>query len=61
MARATGKDKDMAVKGQIAEAMWIAESVRGFLYSADHQAEPQPWANYIPTRRPLDTPPNLLR
>jgi 4-hydroxyphenylacetate 3-monooxygenase len=60
MARATGKDKDMAVKGQIAEAMWIAESVRAFLYSAEHQAESDQWGNYIPQRRPLDTSRNLF-
>lgn len=60
MARATGKDKDMAVKGRIAEAMWIAESVRAFLYSAEHQAEPDQWGNYIPQRRPLDTSRNLF-
>ena len=33
MAQATGKDNDMAVKGQIAEAMWIAESIRASLRS----------------------------
>jgi 4-hydroxyphenylacetate 3-monooxygenase len=60
MARATGKDKDMGVKVQIAEAMWIAESVRAFLYSAEHQAEPDQWGNYVPLRRPLDTSRNLF-
>ncbi|MBT5667101.1 MAG: 4-hydroxyphenylacetate 3-monooxygenase, oxygenase component, partial [Rhodospirillaceae bacterium] len=60
MARATGKDKDMAVKGQIAEAMWIAESVRAFLYSAEHQAEMDQWGNYVPLRRPLDTSRNMF-
>lgn len=60
MARATGKDKDMAVKGQIAEAMWIAESVRAFLYSAEHQAEMDQWGNCVPLRRPLDTSRNMF-
>ncbi|MBL4720457.1 MAG: 4-hydroxyphenylacetate 3-monooxygenase, oxygenase component [Alphaproteobacteria bacterium] len=60
MARATNKDKDMAVKGQIAEAMWIAESIRAFLFSAEHQAELDEWGNYIPLRRPLDTSRNLF-
>ena len=32
MARATGKDKDMNIKGQIAEAMWIAETIRAFRF-----------------------------
>ena len=60
MARATGKDKDMAVKGQIAEAMWIAESVRAFRYSAEAQAHPDNWGGYMPYRRPLDTSRNLF-
>ena len=60
IARATGKDKDMAVKGQIAEAMWIAESVRAFRYSAEQQAHQDQYGNYIPLRRPLDTSRNLF-
>jgi 4-hydroxyphenylacetate 3-monooxygenase len=60
MAQATGKDNDMAVKGQIAEAMWIAESVRAFLYSAEHKAHEDQWGMYIPERRPLDTSRNLF-
>jgi 4-hydroxyphenylacetate 3-monooxygenase len=59
MARATGKDKDMAVKGQIAEAMWIAESVRAFRFSAEAQAHEDQYGTFVPLRRPLDTSRNL--
>lgn len=60
MAKATGKDKDMNVKGQIAEAMWIAESVRAFRYSAECQAHADQRGNFVPLRRPLDTSRNLF-
>ncbi len=60
MARATGKDNDMAVKGQIAEAMWMAESIRAFLYRAEHKAHEDQWGVYIPERRLLDTSRNLF-
>ncbi len=60
MAKASGKDKDANVKGQIAEAMWIAETVRAFLFSAEQQAEPDRWGLWIPKRLPLDTSRNLF-
>ena len=60
MAKATGKDKDINVKAQIAEAMWIAESIRAFRFSAEAQAHEDQWGNYIPLRRPLDTSRNLF-
>ena len=60
MAQATGKDKDMAIKGQLAEAMWIAESVRAFRFSAEAQAHADQWGGFIPLRRPLDTSRNLF-
>ena len=60
MARATGKDKDMDVKGSIAEAMWIAESVRAFRFQAEAQAHKDQFGNFIPLRRPLDTSRNLF-
>ena len=60
MAKATGKDKDMNVKGQIAEAMWMAESVRAFRFSAEAQAHEDQWSNFVPLRRPLDTSRNLF-
>ena len=60
MAKATGKDKDMAVKGQIAEAMFMAETIRSFRFSAEAQAHPDQRGNYMPLRRPLDTSRNLF-
>ncbi len=60
MAKASGKDKDMNVKGQIAQAMWIAETVRALLFSAEQQPERDKWGLYVPQRRPLDTSRNLF-
>ena len=60
MANATGKDKDMAVKGMIAEAMWMAESVRAFRFQAEALAHEDQYGNYVPLRRPLDTSRNLF-
>ncbi|MCH9673694.1 MAG: 4-hydroxyphenylacetate 3-monooxygenase, oxygenase component [Gammaproteobacteria bacterium] len=60
MAMASGKDKDINVKAQIAEAMWVAESVRAFLFSAEQQAEPDEWGMFIPQRRPIDTCRNIF-
>ena len=60
MARATGKDKDMEVKAQIAEAMWIAESVRAFRYAGEGQAHADQRGVFAPLRRPLDTSRNLF-
>lgn len=60
MARASGKDRDMNVKGQIAEAMWVAETVRALLFAAEQQPEQDRWGLYIPQRRPLDTSRNLF-
>lgn len=60
MARATDKDKDIAVRQQIAEAMWMTESVRAFLFSAEQQAHEDQWSNFIPLRRPIDTSRNLF-
>ena len=60
MAKASGKDKDITVKEQIAEAMWIAESVRAFRYSAEQQAHEDQWGLHVPLRRPLDTSRNLF-
>jgi len=60
MAQASGKDKDMNVKGQIAEAMWIVETIRALLFSAEQQAEQDKWGMYVPLRRPLDTSRNLF-
>lgn len=60
MAKATGKDADANVKNLIAEAMFVAETVRAFRFSAEQQAEPDLYGNYIPLRRPLDTSRNLF-
>jgi 4-hydroxyphenylacetate 3-monooxygenase len=60
MAQATGKDKDMSVRGQIAEAMWIAETVRAFRFSGEAQAHEDKYGTYVPLRRPLDTSRNLF-
>lgn len=60
MARATGKDKDIAVKGQIAEAMFMAESVRAFRFQAEAEAYEDQYGNFVPLRRPLDTSRNLF-
>jgi 4-hydroxyphenylacetate 3-monooxygenase len=60
MAHATGKDKEITIKGQIAEAMWIAETVRALLFSAEQQAHVDQWGNFIPLRRPIDTSRNLF-
>jgi len=60
MARATGKDKDMGVKGQIAEAMMMTESVRALRFSAEAQAQVDNYGYYMPLRRPLDTSRNLF-
>ena len=60
MAKATGKDKDMNVKGQIAEAMWTAETVRALLFSAEQHAHGDKWGTFMPERRPIDTSRNLF-
>lgn len=60
MAKATGKDKDMGVKGQIAEAMWVAESVRAFRFAGEQQAHEDRFGTFVPLRRPLDTSRNLF-
>ena len=60
MAKATGKDKDMGVKNQIAEAMFVAETARALRYSAEQQAHEDQHGNFIPLRQPLDTQRNLF-
>lgn len=60
MAQATGKDRDMAVKGMIAEAMWMAETVRAFRFQAEAEAFQDDFGNFAPLRRPLDTSRNMF-
>ena len=60
MCQASEKDKDLAIQGQIAEAMWIAETMRALLFSAERQAVKGKWGNYLPLRQPLDVARNLF-
>ena len=60
IAKATGRDKDLATKGMIAEVMMMAETVRALLFSAEQQAHEDQWGNFIPLRGPLDTSRNLF-
>lgn len=60
MAQATGKDKDMNIKGQIAEVMWVAEMVRALRFSGESQAHEDKYGHYVPLRRPLDTSRNMF-
>ncbi|NOX50216.1 MAG: hypothetical protein GXP16_06720 [Gammaproteobacteria bacterium] len=60
MAHASGKDKDLTVKGQIAEAMWAAETIRALIFSAEAQAEQDRWGMFVPKRTPLDTSRNIF-
>ena len=58
--KATGKDKDMALKGMVSEVMMMTETVRALLYQAENEAHKDQWGNYIPLRGPLDTSRNLF-
>ena len=60
IAQSSGKDKDLHVKGQIAEVMMMTETVRALLYSAEEQAHEDQWGNFVPLRRPIDTSRNLF-
>ena len=60
MAQASGKDADMNVKGQIAEAMWAAETIRALLVSAEAHAKEDKWGLFVPARRALDTARNMF-
>lgn len=60
MAKATGKDKDMGIKGQIAEAMMMCETVRALRFQGEMQAVEDQYGHYMPLRRPLDTSRNLF-
>ncbi len=58
--KATGKDKDMALKGLVSEVMMMTETVRALLYRAENEAHEDQWGNYVPLRSPLDTSRNLF-
>jgi len=60
MARASERDQLPAVQGMIAEAMWIAESMRAFLRAGEVDAEPDRWGTMAPVRMPLDTARNVF-
>ena len=60
MAEASERDKLPSTQGMIAEAMWIAESMRSFLRAAEVDAEVDPWGVMVPKRRPLDTARNVF-
>jgi len=60
IAQATGKDKDLHVKGMISEVMQMTETVKALLYSAEAQAHEDEWGNFVPLRRPIDASRNLF-
>ncbi|MEM1299785.1 MAG: 4-hydroxyphenylacetate 3-monooxygenase, oxygenase component [Pseudomonadota bacterium] len=60
IAKATGKDRDLHVKGMISEVMQMTETVRALLFSAEAEAHEDQWGNYVPLRRPLDASRNLF-
>ena len=57
---ATGRDRDMAMKGIVTEVMLMTETVRALLCQAEAEAHEDEWGNFIPARRPLDTSRNLF-
>ncbi|MEM9603204.1 MAG: 4-hydroxyphenylacetate 3-monooxygenase, oxygenase component [Pseudomonadota bacterium] len=60
IVKATGRDKDLALKGMVSEVMFMTETVRALLYQAEHEAHEDQYGNVIPLRRPLDTCRNLF-
>ena len=60
IAQSSARDKDLHVKGMIAEVMMMCETVRALLFSAEEQAHEDEWGNWIPLRGPLDTSRNLF-
>ena len=60
IAEASGKNKDLYVKGMISEVMMMAETVRALLFSAEEQAHEDQYGNFIPLRGPIDTSRNLF-
>ena len=60
IAKATGRDKDLATKIMISEVMMMVETVRALLFSAEQQAHEDQWGNFVPLRSPLDTSRNLF-
>jgi 4-hydroxyphenylacetate 3-monooxygenase len=60
MTQASERHNDIRVQGMIAEAMWVAESMRAFLRVSEVEAEEDEWGTFTPKRRPLDTARNLF-
>ena len=60
MLAATGRDRDMAMKGIVSEVMLMTETVRALLFQAEEQAHEDEYGNFVPARRPLDTSRNLF-
>jgi 4-hydroxyphenylacetate 3-monooxygenase len=60
MTHASDRHQDLHVQGMIAEAMWIAESMRAFLRVGEVDADEDVWGTFTPQRRPLDTARNLF-
>ena len=60
IANASGKNKDLHVKGMISEVMMMAETVRALLFSAEEQAHEDQWGYFMPLRGPIDTSRNLF-
>ena len=57
---ATGRNKDLAMKGIVSEIMMMTETVRALLYQAEAEAHEDEFGNIIPLRAPLDTSRNLF-
>lgn len=60
IAEASGKNKDLYVKGMISEVMMMAETVRALLFSAEEQAHEDQYGTFVPLRGPIDTSRNLF-
>ncbi len=60
MAEASERDQLPAVQGMVAEAMWIAESMKAFLRAAEADASLDAWSTMTPARMPLDTARNVF-
>ena len=48
IAKAMGRDKDLATKSMIAEVMMMAETLRALLFSAEQQTHEDQWGNFTP-------------
>ncbi|GHA42674.1 4-hydroxyphenylacetate 3-monooxygenase oxygenase component [Amylibacter ulvae] len=58
--KATGRDRDLAMKGMVSEVMLMTETIRALLYQAEAEAHEDEYGNFIPLRSPLDTSRNLF-